>query len=172
MFKKFNALEELYVQSQGKEELICTDLLGKTEKYQFEWQPPISQEKLNELILNNNLKLPEEYINFLLMSDGAILYNNEENAGYQLLSLEDAVNFTNEMRKSGYDDIKKEWLIFMTNLFDSDWLLIDMDKINNRIYIIDGVVEYRADHWKYLKGDFRIFMNQLFRVNGIQYWRW
>ena len=118
-----------------------------------------------------NLKLPKEYKDFLLMANGAILFNTDEESGYQLLSIEEAISLTKEMKEVGYD-LKDEWLIFMTNLFDSDMLLFDLNKIDTKRYIIDGISEYSSDQWKYLKCDFRIFMNRLFRLNGVNYWRW
>lgn len=171
MFKPFNALEELYIKSKEKKELECTDFLGNIIRCTFEWNPAIALEDLNKLVSEQNLKLPKEYKDFLLMANGAILFNTDEESGYQLLSIEEAISLTKEMKEVGYD-LKDEWLIFMTNLFDSDMLLFDLNKIDTKRYIIDGISEYSSDQWKYLKCDFRIFMNRLFRLNGVNYWRW
>lgn len=60
----------------------------------------------------------------------------------------------------------------MTNLFDSDMLLFDLNKIDTEKYIIDSIEEYPTEQWRYLKCDFRILMNRLFKLNGANYWRW
>jgi len=171
MFKNFNALEELYVKSQAKEELEYIDLLGNVTKYTFNWNPPIEPEKPKTLIDKYQLKLPKEYNNFLLKANGAILYNNIEGAGYKLLSLEEAIDLTKEMREVGYS-LTDEWFIFMLPLFSSDMLLFDLSKVNSNKYIIDGIAGIPTDEWKLIYGDFRIFMNQLFICNGAEYWRW
>lgn len=60
----------------------------------------------------------------------------------------------------------------MTNLFDWDMLLFDLNKIDTEKYIIDGIEEYPTEQWRYLKCDFRILMDRLFKLNGANYWRW
>lgn len=172
MIKKFYALEELFIRTQGKKELECMNLLGNVIKCTFEWNQPISLEKLERLTDEHCLKLPEDYKRFLLMADGAILYNDDENSGYQLFSLEDAIDYTKKKRVCGYEDLKLEWLIFMVDLFDSNMLLFDMDKIGNKRYILDGIAEDSEKEWNYLKWDFTKFMNLLFRTNGDNFWRW
>lgn len=171
MFKPFNALEELYMKSKEKKELECTDFLGNTIRCTFEWNPAIASEDLEKLLSEQSLKLPKAYMDFLLMANGAILFNTEEASGYRLLSVQEAICLTKEMREAGYD-IKDDWLIFMTNLFDSDMLLFDLERIDTNRYIIDGISGYPSEQWKYLKCDFRILMNRLFRLNGVNYWRW
>lgn len=59
----------------------------------------------------------------------------------------------------------------MINLFDSDMLLFDLNKIDTEKYIIDDIEEYPTEQWRYLKCDFRILMNRLFKLNGANYWR-
>ena len=167
----FNALEELYAKSKDQKELMCTDFLGNIIRCTFEWNPAIEPETLEKLVSEHNLKLPKEYMDFLLMANGAILFNTDEDSGYHLLPIEDAISLTEEMKEEGYD-LKDGWMIFMTNLFDSDMLLFDLNKLDTNRYIVDGILEYPPEQWKYLKCGFRILMNRLFRLNGINYWRW
>lgn len=172
MVNKFYALEELFIRTQKKRELECMDLLGNVTKCTFEWNQPISLEKLKRLTAVYSLQLPEDYKKFLLMADGAVLYNDEENSGYQLFSLEESIKYTKKKRMCGYEGLKAQWLIFMVDLFDSNVLLFDMDKIENKRYILDGIVEDSEKEWNYLKWDFTKFMNLLFRTNGDNFWRW
>ncbi len=108
----------------------------------------------------------------MFMSNGAILYNDDEDSGYRLLSLEEAIQYTEKKKKGSYDGIKDDWLIFMSNLFDSDFLLFDMSRMNRNQYILDGIADEREEEWRYLKWDFRTLMNLLFRVNGDNFWRY
>lgn len=170
MFKVFNALEELYLKSKESKTLECTDFLGNIIQCTFDWNMPIEIEELEKIIFEKNLKLPKEYMDFLLMANGAILYNTEEDLGYQLLSIQEAIRFTEEMKELGYD--LKEWLIFTVNLFDSDMLLFDMDRVNDKQYILDGIADESEEEWLYLKWDFQKIFNLLFRVNGDNFWRW
>lgn len=172
MKNKFSALEQLFNITQTNKVLQCTDLLGRIIKCTFEWNSPINIDKLKALEREYNLRLPEGYERFLLMSNGAILYNDDEDSGYQLFSLEDAIRYTKEKRENGYDGLKDEWLIFMVNLFDSDKLLFDMSLINEKHYILDGVSDDSEEEWEYLKWDFNLLMNLLYRANGDNFWRW
>jgi hypothetical protein len=106
----------------------------------------------------------------LLKSNGAVLYDNDEDSGYKLLSLEEAIEFTKEMKDAGYD-LKEEWFIFMTTFFSSDMFIFDLKKLETNAYIIDGIGGCPEREWKYIRGDFRIFMNRLFSTNGHQYWK-
>ena len=130
------------------------------------------KEQLKILKNKFNLRLPEDYEKFLLMSNGAILYNDDEDSGYMIFSLEEAINYTEKKRLCGYDGLKEEWLVFMVNLFDSDMLLFDMDRVNDKQYILDGIADESEEEWLYLKWDFQKFFNLLFRVNGDNFWRW
>lgn len=172
MIKRFYALEELFLKTKEKKELECTNLLGNVIKCSFKWNQPISMEKLKNLTDIHRLQLPADYKKFLLMANGAILYDDDENSGYQLLSLEEAIDFTKKKRACGFEGIKEEWLIFMVDLFDSNMLLFDMGEVGNKRYILDGIVENPEKEWKYLRWDFTKFMNLLFRTNGDNFWRW
>ena len=171
MFKKFNALDELFNRTKEKRELECIDLLGNILKYTFEWKPAINIENLAAITETYKLNLPIDYRDFLLKANGAILYNNIEDAGYELLSIEDAIELTKEMSNMGYD-LKNDWLIFMTTMFNSNILLFDLSKLDNNTYIIDGREERPINEWKFIRGDFRVFMNKIFMANGAAYWTW
>lgn len=86
MIKRFYALEELFLKTKEKKELKCMNLFGNVIKCSFKWNQPISVERLKSLMDIHGLKLPEDYKKFLLMANGAILYDDDENSGYQLLS--------------------------------------------------------------------------------------
>lgn len=172
MSSKYFILEKLFQKTQVERTLECTDLLGNIIRCTFEWKPPVCKEMLKILKNEFNLNLPEDYEKFLFMSNGAILYNDDEDSGYRLLSLEEAIQYTEKKKKGGYDGIKDDWLIFMSNLFDSDFLLFDMSRMNRNQYILDGIADEREEEWRYLKWDFRTLMNLLFRVNGDNFWRY
>ena len=172
MNQQYFVLEQLFQKTQVERTLECTDLFGNIIRCTFEWKPPVCKETLKILKNEFNLNLPEDYEKFLFMSNGAILYNDDEDSGYRLLSLEEAIQYTEKKKKGGYDGIKDDWLIFMSNLFDSDFLLFDMSRMNRNQYILDGIADEREEEWRYLKWDFRTLMNLLFRVNGDNFWRY
>ncbi|MDO5417189.1 MAG: SMI1/KNR4 family protein [Lachnospiraceae bacterium] len=159
------------IAEKDKEKLITVDLLGRKKKFSFEWNLPITLAELTLVKERYKMELPKEYEAFLLKSNGAIIYNDEEEGGYEILSLESAIKFTLEMNNAGYE-LKKKWLIFMTTLFSADMLIFDTEKINTKKYIIDGDVGYPVSKWRYINGGFCILMNRMFQCNGAMYWRW
>lgn len=164
-------LEQLRIRCTDQNELQTTDLLGGVYTYTFKWNEPISSKYLESIKRQYQLVLPSEYEKFLLKSNGAILYNDDEGAGYKLLALEDAISFTNEVRERGYD-IDEHWLIFMSTLFGEDILLFDLSAKSPNKCIIDGDFGYPIRQWSYLNGGFQALMTRLFQTNGAMFWRW
>lgn len=164
-------IEKLYLKSKNQKELKSMDLLGRISTYSFEWNLPITIENLEKIKREYNLNLPKEYEYFLLRTNGANLYNDSENAGYRLLSLEEAIAFTDETKQDGFD-LDDNYLIFMRTMFSEDFLLFDLTKCKSNKYIIDGDVGYPKQQWDYIKGGFNTLMLHLFQTNGDMYWRW
>lgn len=112
----------------------------------------------------------KDYKEFLLTSNGAILYKSEyEDDGYKLLSLEEMEKVTQEMKDDGYD-ISDKCYCFLQCLFSDDVLLFDLQKEAD--YIMEGDVGYPADEWEYIGSDINTFFIRLCQCNGAMYWRW
>ena len=144
-------------------------LLGE-ETYCFHWNTPATIEDVEKFEFRNQCSLPNDYKEFLLTSNGAIIFKSEdEDDGYKLLSVEELEEVTQEMRDVCYD-IPNKCYCFAQCLFSDDVLLLDLRRKTN--YIIDGDVEYPSTAWGYIKSDVNQFFIRLCQCNGAMYWRW
>lgn len=162
-----NILKELV--KKTNEKVMVKSVLGE-ETYCFIWNDPATAEDIQAFESRNGCSLPNDYKEFLLTSNGAILYKSEyEDDGYKLLSLEEMEEVTQEMKDDGYD-ISDKCYCFLQCLFCDDVLLLDLQKEAD--CIIDGDVGYPADEWEYIGLDINTFFIRLCQCNGTMYWRW
>ena len=98
-------------------------------------------------------------------------YANKGSLQYPMVNNRSDDDIIIKKTKMGYD-LKNDWLIFMTTMFNSNILLFDLSKLDNNTYIIDGREERPINEWKFIRGDFRVFMNKIFMANGAAYWTW
>lgn len=162
-----NILKELV--KNANEKVMVKSVLGE-EIYCFRWNTPAATEDIQAFENKNECSLPDDYKEFLLTSNGAILYQSEyEDDGYKLLSLEEMETVTREMREHGYNILDKCYC-FLQCLFGDDVLLLNLQKETE--YIIDGDVGYPSEEWAYIGSDINTFFIRLCQCNGAMYWRW
>ena len=162
-------VEKLIQNTKGKGKIEYTGMLGEKREAIFTWNTPISTDELNELSTRYRLELPQEYIDFLKISNGGIVFNNDEDGGYKILGLQEAIDYTRSMSRIG---LEKQMLIFMTALFSPDMLVFDMQRTDSKRYILDGDVGYPVKDWNYLKGGFNTLLTRMYQSDGAMYWRW
>lgn len=162
-----NILKELV--KRVKSDITVKTLLEE-ETYCFQWNAPTTIEDIQVFEYRNKCSLPNDYKEFLLTSNGAIIFRSMcEDDGYKLLSIEEMEEVTQEMRDDGYD-IPDKCYCFVKCLFSDDVLLFDLQKQTN--YIMDGDVGYPSNEWEYIKSDVNTFFIRLCQCNGAMYWRW
>ena len=164
-----NILKELVTKVRNP--VTIKTILGE-ERYCFYWNEPASLEEIEDFENRNKCRIPVDYKEFLLSSNGAIIYKSEseyEDDGYKLLGMKEMEILTHEMRDDGYD-IPDNWYCFIQCMFCDDILLLDLNKEEN--YIVDGDVGYPPDEWSYINLDINTFFARLFQCNGAVYWRW
>ena len=148
---------------------------GYFEEAKFEWNKPITDNQIDNFEKANNLKLPISYINFLKMSNGALLFKDIQYGqwGCKILGLDELMDVTKQVSTWGYD-LKPGWIVFSTWLGDCDILVFDLNKSGNgvRNYIIDGEQGEKVDDWVNIKGDFAVWIDRLIVAQGAKYWRW
>lgn len=162
-----NILKELVKKASEK---ITVKTLLREEIYCFQWNTPATIEDIEAFECRNQCSLPSDYKEFLLTSNGAIIFKSEyEDDGYKLLSIEEMEKVTQEMKDDGYD-ISDKCYCFVQCLFSNDVLLLNLQKQTN--YIIDGDVGYPSNEWKCIRSDVNKFFIRLCQCNGAMYWRW
>ena len=94
-----NVLKELANKKNDK--IMVKTILGE-EIYCFSWNEAANPESIKNFEDKNKCVLPNDYKEFLLTSNGAIIYKSEyEDDGYKLLSIEEIEKVTQEMKNDG-----------------------------------------------------------------------
>lgn len=141
----------------------------------FEWRKPATDEEIQQFEVENGTKLPEQFKEFLKISNGATLFKDIKYGqwGCNILGLNELIMVTREAKNRGYD-LSDKWLVFATWLGDGDMVVFDLEKYNagERNYIIDGEQGYQTDDWEFIKGDFCKWIDRLIVSQGAKYWRW
>lgn len=164
-----NVLKELADKVKGQ--VTIKTIFGE-EVYGFYWNEPAALKKIEAFEHRNKCRIPANYREFLLTSNGAIIYKSEskyEDDGYKLLGIEEMESATQEMRNDWYD-IRDSWYCFIQCLFCDDVLLLDLNK--EKDYIVDGDMGYPSDEWDFIHSDINTFFARLCQCNGAVYWRW
>ena len=161
-------LKSIYDYSNSNPNCCYTDILGRNNDCSFTWNDGVSIAIIEEKENQNNIMLPLEYKQFLTYSNGAkIFVEDNGNAGYELLSLDNIISETKLMRDCGYP-IEENELIFMRMLYSGNFMLFDY---NNRI-ITYCDAEYDKEEWVQMHTNFDDFILRLFWANGNPFWEW
>lgn len=140
----------------------------------FQWNNSITEEEVCEFEKKIGYSLPKSYVEFLKISDGAILFKDAlfGQWGYDLVSIDSIIETTNNIRNLGYN-IPMQTIVIAKSFGDGDFILIDLIKAkNNDDYLIDGEQGYQYDDWEVIKGKFDKFIDRLIVAQGAKYWRW
>ena len=163
-----NILKEL-AKKANRKETIKTVL--ETTTCFFHWNSPVSIKELETFELLHDCSLPDTYKEFLLVSNGSIIFKSEhEDDGYKLLGLREIEETTQDLKESGYD-IPERCYCFLECLFSDDILLLDLRK-KGCYSIIDGDVGYPAAEWESIRFKLNDFFIKLCQCNGAMFWRW
>lgn len=165
--KNMNVLIELTKKAIGK--ALIKDALNDVE-YDFKWNDPADLNEIEDFEKETGYKIPDYYKEFLLCSNGGILYRiDEEDAGFELLGIKELKEYTDELNDAGYE-IPMGCYVFMRCFFSADIMLFDTNKGSR--CILDGDVGYPSNEWKILNCDFNTFFARLVTCNGAMFWRW
>ncbi len=118
--------------------------------------------------------LPKEYINFIKITNGAVLFKDDEYGqwGFEFLPIGEMKEVSETIRKIGYE-LPESSFVVARCYGDGDVIVIDTVKAkNNEAYVIDGDEGYVFDKWKPIARKFDDFVDRLIVAQGAKYWRW
>lgn len=131
----------------------------------FEFNPPLTEENIIEFSLEQNLHLPEDYRQFLLMHNGASLFGGEYGGSIIIFRLEDVRSYL-------HNGLPSKWLPIATILGAT--LFADCGRYENGedeyLFIHEDGEKYE-EAWN-LQSNFEIWLDRLIVSQGSQYWRW
>jgi hypothetical protein len=162
---RLSSNDTIFVQNEG----------GQLFEAGFNWNIAATSQDIMTFENSNHIILPEEYKEFLKISNGALMFKDIKYGqwGCNILGLNDILNITNRKKEEGYR-LKNYMIVFATWLGDCDVLVFDLNKYNTgeKHYIIDGDQGYQTSDWLYIRGDFGKWIDRLIVAQGAKYWRW
>ncbi len=138
-----------------------------TIRYEFKWNKSAPDSEIQKATKDIKYNLPKDYIDFLKITNGAILYYDSKYGqwGYEFYPIKKIVKETIDLRKLGYE-IPEHIFMFARCFGDSDMILIDTEK--KAIIYGEGSLPY--DKWEVIANSFEEFMDKLIESQGKKYW--
>lgn len=127
------------------------------------------EQQVSALIKYFNLKLPNDYIEFLKYFDGGILFKIEDIAGFQLLGCSDIV----KVNKTQNSDYGSDWddniILFCSSVGDNEYIGFKItDDFNYKI--IDCDLSELPKNWHIIGDTFSEFITKLIDEKGRKFW--
>lgn len=138
--------------------------------YLFGWKDGLSIEEIIRFETQTGCKLPNEYKDFLLTTNGASLFSiPEEDSGFVFYSCEEIIQRTEDLRNMGYE-LSPNIYVIAECMHSPNIILVDCNRAKG--YLIDGDVGYPPVNWNHLRYGYREFFMHLFETSGAEFWRW
>jgi len=119
-----------------------------------------------ERLLGKNL--PKEYKDFLVLYDGARLYDYDGLDGFQLLGCNEIVKANSFAKATFEEEWKDNLMIFAKYIGESNYLAFDTSNENKNV--IDCYFEELPVDWSIIAKNFNEFIALLIESDGNKYW--
>jgi SMI1/KNR4 family protein SUKH-1 len=143
----------------------------------FVFRSSATTEALENMKGQLQVPLPKAYEEFLLYSNGALLYHDDVYGqwGFRCYGTEEFLA-ANAKRQAPYGkDWPHPYLIFAESLGDADVLILDTAKLTKEgrdCPVIDGDSGYLPQKWTPITRSFDDWLDRLVVAQGTKYWRW
>lgn len=145
-------------------EVIHNDSEGNKVQVSFKANDPIS---LSEIIGIAH-SLPNQYVDFLLFSNGMELYNYKNIDGLLLLSVKDIERFTQYARNTFEEDWEENIVIFAKIIGEDNYLGFKIDE--NGYEVLDCYFEELPFEWSSIAHSFDEFLVKYIEGDGRKFW--
>ena len=138
---------------------------GCFDEFVFEFNPPATLDEIRMFEFENSLIVPEDYLNFLLASNGMQFYEAGDFTFRGIREISEMLKFMKESGV-GYKDG-----IYPIAYILEDYIVIKSDEIPSGKYMYAGSC-CCVDEYFSLGCNFETFFDQYIIANACNYWRW
>ncbi|WP_312469591.1 SMI1/KNR4 family protein [Neobacillus sp.] len=164
-----NVLEALKTRLDENYLLNVHSSSGIYPKVGFNFNKPITKDELKILITKNQLVLPTEYKDFLLLHNGAEFFTYEYGYSFCLYSIEKMINEYNSMKN--YCDVEYilKYCYPIGYVVDRGTLLLDRSNFNDtkKVNILLRSIETISFY-----SDLTTWLERMIIAQGNAYWEW
>jgi SMI1 / KNR4 family (SUKH-1) len=160
-------LEGLKKRLDNSNRLLVQNRNGKVDTAQFTFNPPANVEEIEEFLRSTHWHLPTDYKNFLLIYNGAWLFESVRyGGGYELLSLD-------EIKDNHLDYMPVNWYPISIN--NGDYIFIDSNRVasgQNNYLVCFNHDDVSTSEGYYLNMTFETWLERLIIAQGTEFWTW
>lgn len=129
----------------------------------------IKAELIENYPLINNLKLPDEYLDFLQLCDGCELFKYEELGGFWFMGTSE-IQSENRIAKETYSEFwTDDLIVFCESIVDGDYLAFKIIS-ENEYHILDGYHDDVPNNWKIIGESFYEVLEKIIDSKGKRFW--
>jgi hypothetical protein len=143
----------------------------------FAFAAPASPDELQKIKAELPFPLPAAYEQFLLLSDGALLYHDKKYGqwGFSFYGVKELREKNRQWSQRYSENWSPYYFVFAEALGDADLLLLDgakptRDGLDCRV--MDGDSGYLPNEWDAASRSFDEWLDHLIIAQGAKYWRW
>lgn len=149
---------------------------GKTVKYynhaklyeaECIFREPATQQQIDDFKKRTKWKLPKQYEELLLYSNGVVLFRDEYGAGFEISGL-------NEIELDHFDPMPSNWIPVVACVSIGDYIFFDSDQVesgsnylmwhNHEHYYDEPTIRFTID--------FATWLERLIITRGAWFWEW
>ncbi|WP_052427615.1 SMI1/KNR4 family protein [Neobacillus niacini] len=165
-FSISNVLEALKTRLDEDNLLNVHSTSGVYTKVGFNFNKPITHHELEQFIINNDLNLPTEYKEFLLLHNGAEFFTYEYGYSFCLYSIEEMIRTYNSMKDYCDVDYILKYCYPIGYVMDGGTLLLDHSEFKKTNVLLSGI------ETKSFYCDLKTWLERMIIAQGNAYWEW
>jgi hypothetical protein len=138
-----------------------------TDWYEVMLFPPATDREVSQAMLRSGKRLPQDFIEFWLASNGANLFVNESSLhGVGVASTEMFLELQDEESEVYGDGALDRYAVFARVNGAGDFLVLDLTSGK----VLDGVHAEQPQEWKPIAESFAEWLETFVQANGRYYW--
>lgn len=119
--------------------------------------------------LQNMCQVPDCYVEFLTICNGARLFDYEGIDGLQLLGTREVLQYTKYVQNTFEEEWDERIIIFAKIIGEDNYLGFRVSE-NNQYVILDCYFEEGPDNWRIIEGSFDDFLSKYLLSGGNKFW--
>jgi len=165
------SIEMLAKMNENKKEHMFskTDSNGNSITVVNKTEEAASEEEIQQVL--NLCQIPDSYVEFLAVCNGAKLFDYEGIDGLQLLGTKEVLKYTQYAKNTFEEEWDESIIIFAKIIGEDNYLGFKMrDSNRNQYVILDCYFEECPEDWSIIDGSFDDFLTKYLLTNGSKFW--
>jgi hypothetical protein len=138
-------------------------------KVTFERKTSATLQDIASISADTKIKLPKDYLDFLQLYDGCVLFKYQDLGGFEFLGANDIVKETELQRRTYEEDWDENLTVFCRLICDGDFISF-RNNGDGSYDILDCYHDDIPANWATITNSFDTFLQRLIAEKGKRYW--